>query len=163
MTHRTYKEQLKENRVLSARLQAYFKQHGYKIIDHTEDETQQKIGVTFEIYDPKRDIFRINVVADHKINETGNLFIEHKMERSTKTAKGWLHYCLADLICYHDVASDMGYVLDWAKLREDASGFPLTTFRNQVDYDTIGYGYLIPLAEAEKRGYVLYKYNLAGF
>jgi hypothetical protein len=57
--------------------------------------------------------------------------------------------------------SDMGYILDWAKLREDASGFPLTTFRNPVDYDTIGYGYLIPLAEAEKRGYVKYKYDLS--
>jgi hypothetical protein len=55
----------------------------------------------------------------------------------------------------------MGYILDWAKLREDASGFPLTTFRNPVDYDTIGYGYLIPLAEAEKRGYVKYKYDLS--
>ena len=161
--NRTFKTMLQENQALSVRLQNYFKKHGYHILDYTDSPAHQKIGITFEIYDPKRDIFRINVVADHRIHETGNLFIEHKMERSTKTAKGWLHYCLADLICYHDVVSDMGYILDWAKLREDASGFPLTIFRNPVDYDTIGYGYLIPLAEAEKRGYVLYKYNLAGF
>lgn len=159
---RTFKTMLEENQQLSERLQEYFKRHGYRIIDHTDDAAYKSIGVTFEIYDPKRDIFRINVVADHKIHETGNLFIEHKMERSTKTAKGWLHYCLADLICYHDVQNDRGYLLDWSELREEASGFPLISFRNLYDYDTMGYGYLIPLQEAEKRGFILFKYDLAG-
>ena len=58
---RTFKTMLEENSHLSARLREYFKRHGYKIIDHTDDETHQKIGVTFEIYDPKRDIYSVSM------------------------------------------------------------------------------------------------------
>ena len=157
---RTFKAMLEENQVITKRIQDFFQSKGYKIIDHCDDPVYQRIGVGFEIYDPKRDIFRINVVADHKIHQTGNLFIEHKMERQSKTAKGWLHTCLADIMCYCDTVNNLVYMLDWRKLREEASGFPLREFRNPYDYDTMGYGYLVPIEEAERLGLIYMKFRV---
>ena len=57
---RDFKSMLEENSLLSARLRAYFKQHGYKIIDHTDDETQQKIGVTLK-YTTRSGIYSVSM------------------------------------------------------------------------------------------------------
>lgn len=159
--NRNFKTMLEESRGISLRLQEFFRQSGYKIIDRHEDESSRSLGIDFEIYDPKRWVFRIEVKTDNRIHETGNLFIEHKMERLLGTSKGWLHYCMADLVCYHDSVQDIGYLIDWRKMREEASGFPLVRFDNWYD-GCIGYGYLVPVEEAKERELIVFTYDLKG-
>lgn len=157
---REFETMLEESRVTTFRVQDYFRKQGYNVIDRQDDVISQSIGISFEIYDPKRWMFRVVVKSDNKVHTTGNLFIEHKMERSTKTAKGWMHYCLADILCYHDTVNDCGYLIWWRQMREEASGFPLVEFRNPYDYATMGYGYLVPIEEAKERGLIFHTYTL---
>jgi len=158
---RNFETMLDEGRITSLRLQEYFRSKGYKVINRFNDEIAQSIGVDFEIYDPKRWLFRVEVKSDNRIHETGNLFIEHKTVRSTKTSKGWMHYCLSDYICYHDSVNDIGYLIDWRKMREEAAGFPQVRFNNTYD-ECIGYGYLVPVETAKERGFILLTYDLKG-
>lgn len=151
-----------ETRVVELRLHEYFRNRGYLVIDKRNDEESRLKDIDFEIQYTGRKNLNIEVKADKQMYNTGNILVELRHLRPYKgKTYGWYKYCEADIICYHDTVQDIGYMLDWKKMKPELHGnFCLIGFDNPHDIGTRTNGYLVPINEARDRGFIIEEYNL---
>lgn len=59
---------------------------------------------------------RIEVKADFRMADTGNLFIEYLNPRS-EGGLGWYRFCQADLVYYADMINKVFYIFEYSALK----------------------------------------------
>ena len=89
---------------------------------------------------------RIEVKADSRIADTGNLFIEYINPRS-KGGLGWYRFCQADLLYYADMINKCFYIFDFKQLKEYISAHN-KELRSVSTYDG-SIGLALPLSAVE--------------
>ena len=158
-TDRDFNTMLDESRVTELKIQAFFQARGYTVIDKSDDPLYQKMDVDFLIEMEGQPTLKVEVKSDNVIATSNRIFIERFAYRKTGYHKGWLHYCQADIICYHDAINNKGYLIDWQKMKEKVHTFSSRTFKNI--YDTCyTSSYLVPLSEALEDNFILEEYAL---
>lgn len=151
---------LNEGKEYEKIVQDYFHSYGYIIDDKSDDEEYQKKDIDFIAYKGKRK-YAVEVKADTRMNETGNIVIEDGMIRSVGYRPGWLHKCEADILCFVDVVGNVAYMLNWAKIRKNIDTYgKKIKFDNKFDKCT-GIIYLLSVENAYKHELVFQKINIA--
>lgn len=151
-----------ETRVVELKLQEYFRNRGYTVIDKRDDEECRQKDIDFEIHMLNSQSLNIEVKADKKMYKTGNILIELSHKRPVKgKTNGWFKYCEADIICYHDNVNNKGYMLKWQKMKSNLLGnFRLISFDNPHDIGTRTFAFLVPLDKARDFGFIAEEYKL---
>lgn len=151
-----------ETRLVELRLHEYFRSRGYLVIDKRNDEESRLKDIDFEIQYIGRQNLNIEVKADKQMYKTGNILVELRHLRPYKgKTNGWYKYCDADIICYQDTVQDIGYMLNWKKMKPELHGnYRLIGFDNPHDYGTYTNAYLVPIEEAKKQGFIIEEYRL---
>jgi Holliday junction resolvase-like predicted endonuclease len=156
MSKRNFETMLEEGKEYEKVVQAYFESYGYKIDDKSDDEEYQQKDIDFIAYQGKRS-YKVEVKADSRMHETGNIVIEDGMIRSVGYRPGWLHKCEADVLCFVDVVGKVAYMLDWKKIRQNIDKYgKRIEFQNKYD-NCIGIIYLLSVENAFKHDLVFQK------
>lgn len=126
---------------------AYFKQHGYKVLDKTKSKKYQDIDTDLIIEkDGERTL--IEVKFDTRIRETGNIFAE-QITNVREQKQGWLYKSKADYIMYIAAFTDYFYIFKTEKLREYVKNHP--ELRTSYAYDrTTSKGKLVSVERFQK-------------
>lgn len=88
----------------------------------------------------------IEVKADNRIADTGNLFIEYLNPRS-KGGLGWFRFCQADLLYYADMTNKLFYVFDYKALKAFVEEHK-SELKTISTYDR-SVGFALPIAAVE--------------
>jgi hypothetical protein len=137
----------------------HFKNKGFKIYDLRNSEKYRKKDVDFLLQKNKKNIL-FEVKADEQISKTKNILIEYSHERDVGFYEGWYHYCQADVICYHDVVNELGYLLNWKNLKRGIKNkIRFMEFWNKED-KCWTQAYLVPIRVADSKHWIMKKYKL---
>lgn len=125
-------------------LKKYFREHGWKVTDVSEDPKYWNKDIDLII---ERDGYRwtIEVKYDHVLHRSGNLFIEHTNPRSI-SGNGWYHFCKADFLFYGDAHTNTFYCMGMEALREYIEEHK-DTLKQKGTADR-SYGWILPLKDA---------------
>lgn len=156
----TFHSLLEQGKLTEIKIAKYFESNGFTVEDLSDDDFYKDIDVDLMIINSNGNKQTLEVKSDEIMHRTGNIFIEHGMDRKTGWCLGWIKKCKAQLLCYHDNVTDVGYILDWIKVKNEITQhYNSTKFWNTTD-NCWGWGYLVPIEEAYKHDWIIIKYNL---
>lgn len=117
------------------KIKEYLESQGYIVIDKSEDEEYQSKDIDFLYSKDGLSFCSLEVKSDNRMYETGNIAVELAMHRKSGRKNGWYHYCEADVLCFYDVISNIGYFIDWVKLKKEIQNqrWSFTVFENKID------------------------------
>lgn len=93
-----------------------FIRSGYTVKDVSDNSNYFDKDVDLIVTNPSGVTKTIEVKADFRIADTGNLFIEYINPRS-KGGMGWYRFCEADLVYYADMINKIFYVVEYSALK----------------------------------------------
>ena len=93
-----------------------FTRSGYSVKDVSNNSCYFDKDIDLIVTNPLGVTKAIEVKADSRIAETGNLFIEYLNPRS-KGGLGWFRFCQADLLYYADMVNKLFYIFDYRALK----------------------------------------------
>ena len=93
-----------------------FTRNGYTVKDVSGNSKYFDKDIDLLVTNPTGTTKRIEVKADFRIADTGNLFIEYLNPRS-EGGLGWYRFCQADLVYYADMINKVFYIIEYSALK----------------------------------------------
>ena len=151
-----FQKQLKIGQIAETAFINHFKQRD-ELIDVRNDIEYQQKDIDYIIKNKQGETATVEVKADTNFHATGNLFFEIGYDRETGYYDGWFNYCQADYICYYNIPTRKGLILDFQQVKAQ-----MPHLARQIVWDNkcdgcIGYAYLLPIGRA--KNFIVYQWE----